>query len=344
MSNLSPQSAKLPTPVVTLSLGVLAAFAGIYLIWGTTYLAIAVAIKTLPPFVSGALRYLLAGGLMYVWLVARNARSPSGKAHSTFAGVNLLMAAVCGVLLSGMGNGYIIWAQQGIPSGIAALMVTAVPVLVLIFDWAFFSKRTPTPQALVGTAIAVAGVATIVMHTHSLSGHARPIHLIAILVAVCAWSLGTLLQKRHASKDTVLTFTCVQMLAGGAYQLAMALFNREWLQLDVSAVSTGSIVAVLYLVVFGSIVGLNCYLWLLTRVPAPKVATYALVNPVVALLLGSLVLNEQVTGTAIAAAVLVLAGVALVLFQDFNPLKALQVRRDRATSCAARQQKVRTDP
>ena len=338
MSEVSPKSVG---SAARLSFAVLAAFAGIYVIWGTTYLAIALAIRTVPPFISGATRYLLAGALMYLWLRVRDARSTKDLAANanpsgTFAGVNLPMAALCGVLLSGVGNGYIIWAQQGIPSGIAALMVASVPILVLILDWAFFSKRAPTAQAMVGTAIAVAGVAMLVMHTHSLSGHAGAIYLAALLVAVLAWSLGTLLQKQHARKDNVLSFTCAQMLAGGAFQLLLALVNREWRQFDATAVSAGSIAAIAYLVVFGSIVGLNCYLWLLTRVPAPKVTTYALVNPVVALILGALVLNEQVTGMAIAATVLVLVGVALVLFQDFNPLRMLQVRRERLALCAAR--------
>jgi drug/metabolite transporter (DMT)-like permease len=310
-----------PNRPAALSLAVLGAFAGIYFIWGTTYLAIAIAIQTLPPFIAGSARFLLAGAVMYVWL---RLRSPK-----PLAGVDLPLAALCGVLLSGVGNGFVVWAQQGIPSGIAALMVTAVPVIVLVFDWAFFSKRTPTKQALVGTAIAVAGVATIVMHTHTLTGDARPMYLVAMLAATVAWSLGTLLQKRSARPETVLSFTCVQMLAGGAFQLVMIIVDREWQDLDVSMISVNSLFAVLYLMIFGSIVALNCYLWLLTRVPAQKVTTYALVNPVVALLLGALVLNERLTFVALTAAVLVLLGVALVLFQDFSPTRYLRTWRER---------------
>src|SRR3954464_6411455 len=128
-------------PAVSNSFAIIAAFAAIYVIWGTTYLAIAFSIQTLPPFISGAIRFLVAGGLMYVWLRSRNAKP--------FAGVNVGAAAVCGVLLAGIGNGLVIWAQQGIPSGIAALIVTSMPVTVLILDWAFFSKRAPTRQGLV---------------------------------------------------------------------------------------------------------------------------------------------------------------------------------------------------
>ena len=309
------------TPVSSgarLSLGVLAAFAGIYIIWGTTYLAIAFAVHTMPPFISGVARFALAGLLMYVWLRARNPHP--------FAGVNVPMMALTGVLLSGIGNGFVIWAQQGIPSGIAALIVASVPVLVLIFDWAFFSKRAPTKQALFGIAVAIAGVATIVMHTRTLSGNAQPMYVLAMLVATTGWSFGTLVQKRAASQATVLSFTCGQMLFGAAAQLLLSLVTGEWSRFDPAAVSWQSMVAVLYLVVFGSIIGLNCYLWLLTRVAAPKVATYALVNPVVALVLGAAVLGERVTLLAVVAAALVLVGVGLILFQDLPVMRALSAR------------------
>lgn len=298
------------------SLAIIAAFAGIYFIWGTTFLAIALAIKTVPPFISGGARFVIAGALMYAWLRWRG--------PAPFAGLNLRLAVLCGVLLSGIGNGYVGWSQQVIPSGIAALMIAAMPVIVLVFDWAFFSKRTPTRQALVGTAIAVAGVATIVMHTRSFSGDVQPIYLLAMLAATVAWSMGTLLQKRGAGPQNVLSFTCVQMLAGGVFQLLMSVLDDEWRQFDVSQVTASSVLAILYLLLFGSIVALNCYLWLLTRVPAQKVTTYALVNPVVALLLGAWFLDERLTFQSIAAAVLVLIGVALVLFQDISLPRVLK--------------------
>lgn len=304
-----------------ISLGVMAAFAGIYVIWGTTYLAIAFAVRSMPPFISGVARFALAGGLMYAWLRVRNPRP--------FAGVNIPMMALTGILLSGMGNGFVIWAQQGIPSGIVALIVAAVPMLVLIFDWAFFSKRAPTKQALFGIAVAIAGVATIVMHTRVLSGNAHPLYLLSMVVATTGWSIGTLVQKRSATPATVLSFTCGQMLFGAAFQLLMSIVTGEWARFDPAAITTSSVIAVLYLVVFGSIVGLNCYLWLLTRVPAPKVATYALVNPVVALILGAVVLGERVTPLALAAAGLVLVGVALIVFQDLPLVRALAARNKR---------------
>jgi drug/metabolite transporter (DMT)-like permease len=301
------------------SLAVLAAFAGIYIIWGTTYLAIAFAVHAMPPFISGVARFGLAGALMYAWLRARNPRP--------FAGVSITGMALAGVLLSGMGNGFVLYAQQGgIPSGIAALFVAAVPVIVLILDWAFFSKRAPTKQALFGIGVAVAGVVTIVMHTRTLSGGAAPLYVVAMFVATTGWSIGTLIQKRSATTGTVLSFTCGQMLFGAAFQLLMSIVTNEWPRFDPATISWQGVVAILYLVVFGSIIGLNCYLWLLTRVPAPKVATYALVNPVVAMILGAAVLDETVTPLAIIAALLVLLGVALIVFQDLPFVRALTAR------------------
>ena len=306
----------------SLSARVLLAFASIYVIWGTTYLAIAFAIRTLPPFVSGGLRFSVAGLLMFAWLRM--------KGRDVFAGVNLPMAALCGVLLSGIGNGFVIWAQQGIPSGVAALMVTFMPVLVLVLEWMLFTHRAPSPQALVGVALAVAGVVSIVVHTHELSGTAQPLYIASMFAAVVGWSFGTLLQKRSANKQTVLSFTCAQMLAGGMFQFLLATIDGEWANFHPATVSVESWLALAYLMVFGSIVGLNSYLWLLTRVPAQKVTTYALVNPVVALILGALFLDEQITLLAVIAAVLVLVGVALVLFQDVDPLRWLRERRARA--------------
>lgn len=291
-----------------MSVGMLAAFAAIYFFWGTTYLAIAVAIREIPPFISGSMRFLLAGLAMYAWLRWRDPKP--------LANVDLKMGALAGVLLSGVGNGFVVWAQQGIPSGIAALIVTAVPVIVLLLDWAFFSKRAPTRQALIGTTVAVIGVVAIVTHTRSLSGDAHPLYLASLLLATVGWSFGTLIQKRAVQPGAVLSFTCVQMLFGGLFQLSMSVVDGEWTNFDPSTITWSSLAAVAYLVVFGSIVGLNCYLYLLTKVAAPKVATYALVNPVVALLLGSVVLNESLTPLAIMATVLVLVGVGLVLFQD----------------------------
>jgi len=284
------------------------AYGCIYVVWGTTYLGIAIAIQTLPPFVSGCVRFLTAAALVFAWLALRD--------RAQLKGLPWRHALLSGVLLAGAGNGLVVWAQQELPSGTAALIVAAIPVVVLLLNWAFFERSKPTPRALIGTGLALAGVTTIVATRHGISGEAPPIYVIAILLAAVAWSVGTLQQRRATRPAQLLGIASVQMLAGGLFQGSMALATGEWARFDPSAVSTSSALAVLYLAVFGSIVALTCYVWLLTQEPAPKVATYALVNPVIAVLLGAIVLGERITVATVAGAVLVIAGVALVLFQN----------------------------
>jgi drug/metabolite transporter (DMT)-like permease len=301
------QTVVAPAPIAK----ILLAFAGIYVIWGTTYVAIALSIQTLPPFTSGALRFLIAAALMYAWLRWRERRP--------LAGIDLKRAALCGVLLTGFGNGLVVWAQQGVPSGVAALLVAAIPIFTLLVEYLFFAGRAPQPRAALGMAVAMAGVTVIVTHTRTLSGTAQPIYVIAILLAVLSWSFGTLLQRQAQIKAAhILAFTCAQIFFGALLQLTLAVANREWRVLDVSHVSVTSLLAVAYLVIFGSVVALSCYSWLLTQIAPQKVTTYALVNPVVALLLGAWVLGERITGVALLAAVGVLLGIGLVLFPTWR--------------------------
>jgi drug/metabolite transporter (DMT)-like permease len=301
---------------------VLLAFAGIYIIWGTTFLAIAFAIRTIPPFFSGGVRFLIAASLLYAWLRAHEPRP--------FARLHIGGSILCGVLMTGIGNGFLVWSQLGLPTGICALFVGALPVSTLILDWMFFSKRAPSLQSALGVAIGLAGVVVLTAHTQSFSGSIRPVHVIAVLSAELAWSAGTLLQRRYVSAERIVNFSCLQMLAGALFQLLMGCIDREWIGFVPAQISWQSMLAVLYLVVFGSLVAVNCYSFLIAHVPAQKVTTYALVNPVIALGLGALVLHEKINAWAIVSAILVLVGVALVLFQrralEQRPLTAATAR------------------
>ncbi len=291
----------------TMSPGTLLAFAAIYVIWGTTFLGITLMLRSMPPYVGGGLRFLIAGTLMFIWLRLRDPHP--------FAGLNLAGAALCGVLLTGMGNGFLIWSQLALPSGIAALFVGSLPVLILVLDWAFFSRRTPRPLATVGVLLGMAGVVVLSLNTGSIAGAIRPIHVLAVITAELAWALGTLLQPRYTSPARVVNFTCLQMLAGAAFQLLLATLGREWRGFALSQVSPTSWAALAWLIAFGSIIAFSCYSFLVSHVAAQKISTYALVNPVIALVLGAVVLHEPVTPAAIVAMTLVLLGVALVLAQ-----------------------------
>jgi drug/metabolite transporter (DMT)-like permease len=286
---------------------ILFAFAAIYIIWGTTFLGITLTLRSMPAFTSGALRFLLASGAMYVWLRTRE-RHP-------FAGLHRTGTALCGVLLTGMGNGFIIWAQLALPSGIAALFVGSLPVWILVLDWAFFSRQTPRVLGALGVAFGFAGIAVLSLHTQSLNGAIRPIHVMAVLIAELAWALGTLLQPRFTRPARVTQFTCLQMFIGALFQALMAVLDREWIGFHPTQISLVSWLALLYLVIFGSLVAFNCYAFLVAHVAPQKIATYALVNPVIALALGAVILGERITPAAALSTVLVLVGVALVLLQ-----------------------------
>jgi drug/metabolite transporter (DMT)-like permease len=285
----------------------LLAFAAIYIIWGTTFLGISLMLRTMPAFIGGGVRFLIASLLMYAWLRWREPRP--------FAGLKLWGTALCGVLLTGMGNGFLIWAQLALPSGIAALFVGSLPVWILLLDWLFFARRAPRALASVGVALGLAGVVVLSLNTQGLAGNVRPIHVIAVLVTELAWALGTLLQPRYAPASRALNFTCLQMLVGAGFQFLMSLPDREWGGFALGQVSALSWGALAYLISFGSIIAFSCYAFLVAHVAAQKVATYALVNPVIALALGALVLHERVTPAAVISMVLVLLGVTLVLAQ-----------------------------
>ncbi|HSN70267.1 MAG TPA: EamA family transporter, partial [Steroidobacteraceae bacterium] len=234
----------------TRSLPVVAAYACLYLVWGTTYLAIAFAIETLPPFTSGGIRFAVAAALMGLWLVLR--------APEQLRGLPWKHALLSGALLGGMGNGFVVWAQQGVPSGVAALIVSSIPVNVLLLDWLFFSRKAPSRRSLAGIGLGLAGVITIVLERHGIDGAAPSIYLAAILCATLAWSTGTLLQKRGTPPHRLLGVTFVQMLSAAALQLGLGFATGELAGFDPSTVSAASLIAVAYLAIFGSIIALNC--------------------------------------------------------------------------------------
>ncbi len=289
------------------SIAIALAFAAIYIIWGTTFLGITLMLRTIPPFLGGGLRFLIAGAVLYAWLRWR-------EPHP-FRGLNLPGTALCGVLLTGIGNGFLIWAQLALPSGIASLFVGSLPVWILVLNWAFFARRPPRPLAALGVLLGLAGVLVLSLHTADFSGGIRPIHVLAVLAAELAWAVGTLLQPRYAPPARAVNFTCLQMLAGSAFQLLLALLDREWTAFAPAQVSLLSWGALAYLAIFGSVIAFSSYAFLVAHVLPQKIATYALINPIIALALGATLLHERITPAAITSSVLVLLGVALVLAQ-----------------------------
>ena len=282
----------------------LAAFAAIYLIWGSTYLAIKVGVETLPPFLLGGVRFLLAGIPLYAWARLRGAPAPTWRNWRAAAGV--------GALLLVGGNGMVIWSEQFVDSGVASLVVALVPVFLVILER--LGGGDAVPRSLrAGVVIGFLGVAALMLPARGVAA-INPIGLAGLLIASLSWAMGSLRSRRANLPANARLAAATQMLAGGAGLLLLATLTGEWGRLDVGNVSSASLLALGYLVVMGAIVGFSAYLWLL-RVCAPSsVGTYAFVNPVVALLLGAGLAGEPLGARTLLASLAILGAVILIHF------------------------------
>ena len=279
----------------------------LYVVWGSTYLGMKLAIDTVPPFVMGFLRFVPAGLLLAAGVALRDRRSirrPSA--------VQVRDASIVGAMLLLGGAGLVAWGQQTIATGIAALLIGLVPMWLALFGRILFGERIPM-LAAVGIAVGLVGVAILAWPAGDV-GSLDPAGLAALIVSPMLWSLGTLYAtKRAVLPRPALFSTSIQMIAGGLAFLVAAVLTGQLIGFDLGAVSATSWLGIGYLVVVGSLVGFTTYAWLLTVAPLGRIATYAYVNPVVAVVLGSIVLGEPLSiRTVVAAAVIVLA-VALIV-------------------------------
>lgn len=297
------------TPATRLAL--VSAFAAVYLVWGSTYLAIRLGLEGgLPPFLMAGSRWLLAGGLLYAWRRVRGDAPPTSRQWGA--------CAVVGLLLIVGGNGVVSWAQQWVPSGFTALLIAIVPVWIALLEWAGPARRRPTARVAAGVLLGLAGVGLLVAPAvREGLGDAEAVPLLlgslAILLASFSWANGSLYSRRAPLPRSGLLGAGMQMLVGGAALSVLGLATGETARVDLPAVPWTGWAAYAFLVVFGSIVAYSAYLWLLQTTRPELVATYAFVNPVVAVVLGALVARETFTPlTGLAAAVIVVA-VALVV-------------------------------
>lgn len=306
---------------------IIAAFAAIYVIWGTTYLAIRIGVETIPPFLMAGVRYALAGGVMMAVLLARGASLPR-RIHWRSA---LLIG---GLMLVG-GNGLLTFAEQQVSSGLAALIVATAPMWMTLLDWLAFRGQRPTAQVIVGLVIGFAGIALLI-DPGQYAGSAL-LGVGIVLVATLFWAIGGLYSRRAPTPEDTFMGTAAEMLMGGLTLLVVSAITGEPARLDVGAVSLRSVLAMLYLSVFGSIVAYTAFIWLLKTVDQAKVATNAYVNPVIAVFLGWLVLGEAVTAQTIVAATVILMAVLIIntkpaalrwLTSPFRPAPSVSISGD----------------
>jgi drug/metabolite transporter (DMT)-like permease len=289
-------------------IAVWAAMFTIYIIWGSTYLGIKFAVETMPPFTMAATRFLIAGAILFV--LRRMAGDPIPTR------IEARSAATVGLFLLVGGNGAVTWAEQTIPSGLAALMVSSAPLWMLTMEALLPGGRRPSKRVLAGIFIGFAGVLLLLWPGQN-SGmlDLNPLGTGALIFATLAWSFGSIFSRHLRLPSSAMMGTAVEMLAGGAILLAIGGLTGELGRLNPAAFSLQSILALAYLTIFGSLVAFTAYTWLLRVAPTSLVSTYAYVNPLVALTIGALLGNEIFSPRTLAAAAVILASVVLTTSQ-----------------------------
>ncbi len=283
----------------------IAAFAAIYFIWGSTYLFIKFAIESIPPFMVGALRFWLAAIILYVWARMSSGIKPGARHWRD--------GLVLGVFLLGVGNGCVVWAQQHIASGIAALIVAIVPLLVVLIEWLRPSGRRPATAALLGVLIGLAGMALLIgPSAFAGAGDVDPIGSLVLLIGSISWSAATVFGKRASVPPSPLLASAIQLFGGAMALTVVSVLTGEPGRIVLADVPLRGWLSIAYLTIFGSIVAFSAYSWLLRVASPTRISTYAYVNPIVAMLLGWAVAGEEMSARVLIAAAIVLAGVALI--------------------------------
>ncbi|MGH7561685.1 MAG: EamA family transporter [Gemmatimonadales bacterium] len=287
-------------------------FAAIYLVWGSTYLAIRVVVEEIPPFLSGGSRFLLAGGVMYAWARCRGVAPPDRGLWPR--------ALLLGSLFFVLGNGGLSWAETRVPSGLAALLSATSPVWTVLLTSAHAGWTRPPVRTAVGVIFGLAGVAVLVAPGELIGGgHADAAGALAISIASFGWALGSVTSHRlHVHPDPVLA-TGMKMLAGGTMLVLVGLAAGEGPALLAASVSWRAATAWVYLVIFGSLIGFSAFTYLLRVTTPAKVSTSAYVNPLVAVALGWALLGETVSARTLLAAAVIIGGVVLVRLQSDEP-------------------------
>lgn len=302
-----PGSGRLPPPAdAPPSLArLLAGFATVYVIWGSTYLAIRIAIETIPPLLMAGLRFVLAGALLYPWVRLRGGGPAPTRRHWR-------NTAVLGALLLTIGNGAVVWAERTVSSGLAALLVGMLPIWMVLADWIWGAGRRPSPLLTAGLVWGLGGVALLAGSGGLGTGTRTLLPALGVLAGGMSWAVASIRMKTMSLPPQPGLATAMEMLWGGIFLLGLGAAIGEPARLGMAAVTPRSLLALLYLVVFGSIVAFSAFQWLMRVAPPARVATYAYVNPVVALFLGWAFADEPITPRTLVAAAVILSAVVLI--------------------------------
>ncbi len=303
-------------PFLTLRLRIALAFLSIYTIWGSTYLAIRFAIETFPPFLMAATRFLISGGVLYAWMRLRGAPRPTRA--------NWKAATIVGGLLLLGGNGGVVKAEQVIPSSLAAVLITTVPIWMALVELLRKDRIVPTRHVILGLALGFGGVIMLVGPGDLAGSGGLNLFWAGILIlAALSWAIGSVYSRTAPLPKTPLLGSGMEMLTGGVLLLVASAVSQDWAGFRPNQLSPLSLVSFIYLITFGSLIGFSSYVWLLTRTTSARVSTYAYVNPVVAVFLGYFLAGEQLTlRTLLASSVIVIAVVVITTFKSRRSVPA----------------------
>jgi drug/metabolite transporter (DMT)-like permease len=279
------------------------AFLAVYLCWGMTYLAMRVAVRDIPPHLMSGARFLVAGLVLYLWTRRRGDPKPSA--------IQWRSATMVGAFLLLGGNATVAWAEQQVPSGLAAVLIAVAPIWMVAFEWARGGRR-PGTRVTAGLILGLVGLAILVSPKGDSATQVNPIGAVMLVLASASWAWGSVVSKSAPLPKSRFLATSMEMIGGGVLLLLTALAVGQVAHFRPTEVSANAVLAWLFLVVFGSLVGFTAYIWLLGVTSIAKVGTYAYVNPIVAVFLGWAILDEPVTGRTLIAALVILVGVALV--------------------------------
>lgn len=281
------------------------ALISLYLIWGSTYLAILFVVETIPPFLSAGVRFLVAGAILFTWRWLAGEPMPSARQWRDVSIVGLL-------LLLG-GNGLVSWAEQFVPSGATALIIGSIPIWLVLIETLRRGGAKPGRIAILGLITGFAGIVILIGPLNLAGGEPlNPLGTVALLLASLLWAIGSIYSRSADMPGSALLTTGAQMLVGSLGLLVVSGLTGEWAQFDAAAVSRQSWVSLLYLIVFGSLIAFSAYAWLLRSAPVSLVATYAYVNPVVAVLLGSWLADEPLNARVLLSALIIVGSVVLI--------------------------------
>ena len=299
----------------SISKRVFLSFAAVYLIWGSTYLAIRYAVETIPPFIMAGIRFLSAGSMLYAYALYKQRNQKTDPVPKKLRRIHWYSALIVGSLFFVGGNGGVVWAEQFIPSSLAALIITTVPLWMVLLDWLRPQGKRPHYLTVMGLILGFTGMVVLINPANiQVEFQSSFLPSLVLVGSALAWSCGSILSRHLRLPQSLILSSSMQMLTGGSVLLIASFFLGEWSLLEISKITALSAWSFVYLMIFGSIVAFTAYSFLLKNTTAAKVSTYAYINPIIAIFLGWSIASEPMDSRTLLAAFIIISAVVLITY------------------------------